>query len=178
MAKKNNIILVDKRNRLAGFGNKETVHKEGILHRAFSIFILNKNNELLLQQRSKSKYHSAGLWTNTCCSHPMPRETTINAARRRLWEEMGFKCKLKNIFSFIYKTRFENKLFENEFDYVYLGYYDGKIFPDKKEVHDYKWTDLNLLRKDILKNPNLYTVWFKICFEKFLKHTKSKKNRN
>jgi len=168
--KKADIILVNRKNRLIGFGKKEAVHKKGILHRAFSVFILNDKNELLLQQRSKRKYHSGGLWTNACCSHPKPGENTLVAAHRRLQEEMGFDCKLKKIFSFIYKTKFKNNTFENEFDYVYIGHYGGKINPNKKEVENYKWVDLNLIKKDLLKNPDFYTVWFKICFKKFLKH--------
>jgi len=169
------IIIVDKNDRPVGESSKEEAHKKGLLHRCFSIFILNDNNELLLQKRALTKYHSPGLWTNACCSHPKPGEKTADAAHRRLQEEMGFDCDIKEIFSFVYRAEFENNLIENEFDHVFFGHYDGKINPDIAEVDDYKWIDLKTLKKDIQNNPNLYTAWLKICFDKFLKYTKNKK---
>lgn len=166
------IILVDESDLLIGTEKKENVHQKGLLHRAFSVFIINNNRELLLQRRALTKYHSPGLWTNTCCSHPAPDEKTLDAAHRRLKEEMDFDCPLKEIFSFVYKASFENGLIEHEFDHVFVGYWEGKPLPDPREVADFKWADLGFLRKDILKNPQKYTEWFKICFENFLKHRK------
>jgi isopentenyl-diphosphate Delta-isomerase len=169
------IILVDKNDTPVGESNKDEAHEKGLLHRAFSVFILNKNGEILLQRRALTKYHSAGLWTNACCSHPKPGETTPDAAHRRLQEEMGFDCDLEEIFSFTYRAEFENNLIENEFDHVFLGHYDNKINPDIAEVDDYKWIDLETLKKEIENDPNPYTAWLKICFDKFLKYTKNKK---
>jgi isopentenyl-diphosphate Delta-isomerase len=169
------IILVDKNDTPIGESTKEEAHRKGLLHRCFSIFILNDNNELLLQQRALDKYHSPGLWTNACCSHPKPGETTVDAAHRRLQEEMGFDCDLEEIFSFVYRAEFENNLIEHEFDHVFIGYYNGKVSPDASEVNDYKWIDLEVLKKDIKNNPNLYTAWLKICFEKVFEYIKNKK---
>jgi isopentenyl-diphosphate Delta-isomerase len=169
------IILVSKNDVPVGEGNKDEVHKKGLFHRAFSVFILNKNRQILLQKRASTKYHSAGLWTNACCSHPRPGETTTDAAHRRLQEEMGFNCALEEIFSFSYRSELENDLIENEFDHVFLGYYDGKINPDINEVDEYKWIDLEALTADIKNNPDLYTAWLKICFDKFIDYLKNKK---
>jgi isopentenyl-diphosphate Delta-isomerase len=175
MKDQKDIILVSENDTPVGESNKDEAHEKGFLHRAFSVFILNKNGELLLQKRASKKYHSAGLWTNACCSHPKPGETTADAAHRRLQEEMGFDCDLEEIFNFVYRAEFENNLIEHEFDHVYLGYYDGKISPEINEVADYKWISLATLEKDIQNNPKLYTAWLKVCFDKFLKYTKNKK---
>jgi isopentenyl-diphosphate delta-isomerase len=173
-----NIILVDKNGVEIGVGEKMSVHRNGLLHRAFSIFIFKptglypKNNELLIQKRSKKKYHSAGLWSNTCCSHPMPGESVIDAAHRRLKEEMGFDCPLKEVFTFSYKIKFPNVeggafteggtlgLTENEYDHILVGQYDGKISADSDEVEDYKFVSRNFLIKDLEENRELYTYWF------------------
>jgi isopentenyl-diphosphate Delta-isomerase len=173
MKTQNDIILVSENDTPVGESSKEEAHKRGLLHRCFSVFILNNKNELLLQQRALDKYHSPGLWTNACCSHPKPGEETIDAAHRRLQEEMGFNCDLEEIFSFVYRAEFENNLIEHEFDHVYLGYYDGKISPEISEVADYKWIDLETLEADIQNNPSLYTAWLKICFEKVFEYIKS-----
>ena len=170
---KKDIILVDKNDIAIGESSKTETHEKGFLHRAFSIFILNKKNELLLQQRSFEKYHSPGLWTNTCCSHPQPGEITFDAAHRRLPEEMGFDCKLQEIFSFIYKAHFANNLIEHEFDHVFVGRYDGKICPNISEVNDNKWINLDFLKNDLEKNPAAYTAWLKICFDKFFDYMKN-----
>jgi isopentenyl-diphosphate Delta-isomerase len=139
-------------------------HVKGILHRAFSILVFNSNKELLLQKRERNKYHSPSLWTNTCCSHPRYGETLDEAVKRRLKEEMGFTCELKEVFSFIYKVEFENKLYEHEYDHVFLGYYEGEIVPNKHEVEDYKWITFDDLNIDLQTNPHNYTHWFILLF--------------
>ncbi|MBT4648111.1 isopentenyl-diphosphate Delta-isomerase [archaeon] len=158
---KMDVILVDKKDKKIGTMEKIEAHKKGLLHRAFSIFVFNSDNELLLQKRADSKYHSPGLWTNTCCSHPMPNSTLENDIHKRLKNEMGFDCELKKSFTFIYKTEFENGLIENEFDHVFIGCYDDEPKPNPDEVSDYKWINLDELKKDIIDNPNNYTYWLK-----------------
>ncbi|NQV08327.1 isopentenyl-diphosphate Delta-isomerase [Candidatus Woesearchaeota archaeon] len=160
------VILVDKNNNEIGEEEKIKAHKEGKLHRAFSIFVFNSNDELLIQQRAKSKYHSECLWSNTVCSHPKPEETYNQAVHRRLKEEMGFDCELKKAFCFIYNTGFHNGLIENEYDCVFVGKSDKTPTPDPKEIMDYKWISLKELKKDIAKNPDNYSVWLKIALKK------------
>jgi len=160
------ITRVDKFDTEMGPIEKMEAHYKGTLHRAFSILVFNSKNELLLQKRALSKYHSPGLWTNTCCSHPRFGEKLEDAIYRRLKEEMGFTCKLKEAFSFTYKVQFDDGLFEHEFDHVFIGRYDGDLFPNKDEVDDYKWVNLKELKKDIQKNPEAYTYWFKVLFDK------------
>ena len=162
------VILVDTNDNEIGIEEKIEAHKSRKLHRAFSIFILNSQNEMLLQQRANNKYHSGGLWTNTCCSHPRQGEEIEQAAHRRLKEEMGFDCNLKKAFHFIYKAELDNGLVENEFDHVFIGNYKGKVNPDPNEVNDYKWVNINSLKVDVNKHPESYTEWFKIAFKKFL----------
>lgn len=164
------IILVDNKDKERGIEEKIKAHKEGKLHRAFSIMVFNSKGELLLQKRAKTKYHSQGLWSNTCCSHPLPNETIEKAARRRLKEEMGFDCKLKEIFSFVYKVKFENNLFEHEYDHVFIGKFDGKPMPNPMEAEDWKWIDVKELKKDIKENYNKYTYWLKISLDKVISH--------
>lgn len=166
------VILVDKNDNQLGLMEKIEAHKKAVLHRAFSVFILNKNNELLLQKRALSKYHSPGLWTNTCCSHPRDGESVINAGIRRLSEEMGFETELNTLFSFIYKAEFDNGLTEHEFDHVLLGRYNKNPLINKLEVSDWRWIDVELLKKDVVVSPYLYTVWFKIIFQQFHKKFK------
>ncbi|MBT7624260.1 MAG: isopentenyl-diphosphate Delta-isomerase [Flavobacteriaceae bacterium] len=166
------VILVDKNDNQLGLMEKIEAHEKAILHRAFSIFILNENNELLLQKRGINKYHSPGLWTNTCCSHPRNGEDVIDAGIRRLKEEMGFVTKLSSLLSFIYKAEFDNGLTEHEFDHVLIGKYSSNPIINELEVCDWKWIDLDVLSQDILDNPEIYTVWFKIIFEKFYKNLK------
>lgn len=160
------VVLVDKNNRKIGVEEKIKAHKEGKLHRAFSIFIFNSNGELLIQQRAKTKYHSAGLWSNTVCSHPKPNETYLQAAHRRLKEEMGFDCKLKKLFCFTYKAKLTEGLIENEYDCVFIGKFDGKPKPNYKEIMDYKWISIKELKKDIISHPNKYSVWFKMVLNR------------
>lgn len=146
--------------------DKMQAHEQGLLHRAFSIFIFNGKGEMLLQQRAASKYHSGGLWTNTCCSHPLPGEETLDAAYRRLQEEMGFTTELQKAFQFTYKTDFENGLTEHEVDHVFTGVYDGTIEPDPAEVSNYAFCPMDEIRRSIKDEPHLYTSWFKIAFPK------------
>ena len=160
------VILVDEEDRPIGKEEKLSAHKAGKLHRCFSIFVFNSKGELLLQKRAKSKYHSGGLWTNTCCGHPRPGEKTFFAAKRRLKEEMGFICPIKEISSFSYRAELDHGIIENEFDHVFAGIFDGEVKADSKEAEDYKWIDFDGLVKDVKKNPDKYTYWFKICFEK------------
>lgn len=149
---------------------KQEAHQKALLHRAFSVFVFNSQNELLIQQRSANKYHSAGLWTNTCCSHPRPGETTINAAHRRLHEEMGFDCELTERFSFIYHTPFENGLCEHELDFVYTGVFDGIPNINDEQVQAYQWISLDNLKKMYAENPKLFTSWFGIILQEYLEH--------
>src|SRR3989344_2422245 len=155
------VVLVDKNDKKIGIEEKLKAHQEGELHRAFSIFIFNPQKQLLLQRRSLSKYHSAGLWTNTCCGHPRPQEEILASAHRRLKEEMGFDCELKEIFSFIYKVNFNNRLTENELDHVFIGHHDQNPIPNTDEVDSYKWLDLTSLSESMKNNPELYSEWLK-----------------
>lgn len=156
------INLVDENGNRIGSVEKLGAHKSGVLHEAFSIFVFNKNKELLLQQRNPSKYHSGGLWSNTCCSHPKENEDLEVAIHRRLKEEMGIDCDLVELFTFTYKVTLENNLVENEFDHVFVGSYDGVPSPDPEEVSEYKWIKIDDLKNDIENNPHLYTAWLKI----------------
>lgn len=164
------LILVDEKDRQIGIQDKLSVHLEGLLHRAFSVFIFNSQNELLLQQRAKIKYHSPDLWTNTCCSHPRPEESTLEAALRRLFEEMGMKTKLSFSFSFIYKYEFSNGLTEHEFDHVFIGICDDRPEINIKEVQSWKYMSIKDLEMDINTNPDLYTPWLKICLPQLKQH--------
>lgn len=160
------VILVDEQDHELGFMEKLQAHREGKLHRAFSVFVFNDREQLLLQQRALGKYHSAGLWTNTCCSHPRPNETVKDAANRRLFEEMGMACELKITTSFIYKTPFENGLTEHELDYVLIGYSNQDPVINSEEVEHFKWISLEEVKKDVTVNPAHYTSWFKIALER------------
>ena len=160
------VILVDEHDNDIGVMEKLQAHQEGLLHRAFSVFIFNDKEELLLQQRALSKYHSAGLWTNTCCSHPRPNETIKDAANRRLFEEMGLSCELQIKTNFIYKTSFENGLTEHELDYVLIGTTNQRPTINKEEVENYKWVSISEIKQDIIDNSNRYTSWFKIALER------------
>lgn len=160
------VILVDEQDNDIGVMEKLEAHQKGLLHRAFSVFIFNDKDELLLQQRAFSKYHSGGLWTNSCCSHPRPNETIKDAANRRLFEEMGMSCDLKIKTNFIYKTPFENGLTEHELDYVLIGNTNQNPIINKEEVENYKWISIADIKKDIISNPHQYTSWFKIALEK------------
>jgi len=160
------VILVDQYDNALGSMDKMEAHKRGLLHRAFSIFIFNSSGEMLLQQRAFIKYHSAGLWSNACCSHPYPEEEVKLAAARRLNEELGFDTPLKKIFDFIYQASFENGLVENEFDHVLVGCYDGGIKMNSEEVNDYAFKPIAEIRLELEVSPENYTEWFKISFPK------------
>jgi len=163
------IILVNEQDEGIGTGEKMPVHKEGKLHRAFSIFVFNNKGEVLLQRRSLEKYHSPGLWSNACCGHPKPGEEIIEAAHRRLKEEMGFDTKLQEQFSFIYKVKL-GEFFEHECDHVLTGKYSGEeVNTDPAEVAEYKWISWEALNKDIEKNPAIYTFWLKVALDEFSK---------
>ena len=169
---KENVILVDEKDNQVGLMPKLEAHQKGLLHRAFSIFIFNSDYKLLLQKRAYSKYHSGGLWTNTCCSHPRDGEDTIDAANRRLYEEMGIKTSLRKVFDFIYKANLDNNLTENEFDHVFYGVYNNDPVINTEEADDFKWIDMETLRNDIDNNPDQFTVWFKIGFDYFYNYLK------
>lgn len=158
------VILVDENDLPLGVMEKMEAHQKGVLHRAFSVFILNKTGEMLLQQRALGKYHSPGLWTNACCSHPNPGESTLSAAQRRLQEEMGFSCALHEIESFVYRTEFDNGLIEHEFDHIFLGEYSDLISPDKTEVEDYKWFTIEEIDNHLLVGSMNFTSWFKLAY--------------
>ncbi len=164
------VILVNEKDEKIGLMPKQEAHEKGRLHRAFSVFIFNDNNELMLQQRALHKYHSPGLWTNTCCSHQRDGETTLEAGKRRLQEEMGFSVELKETTSFIYKAPFDNGLTEHELDHILIGTFNSEPEINKDEVAAYKWMPIEEVKSDISKNPQLYTAWFKIIFDKFQQH--------
>jgi isopentenyl-diphosphate delta-isomerase len=164
------LILVDENDRQWGKLDKDLVHELGLLHRAFSVFIFNTKGELLLQQRADDKYHSAGLWTNTCCSHPRFDEKIEDAVSRRLMEEMRLSCETKFVFSFTYKVKFENGLTEYEYDHVYFGMTNQFPVPDKSEVKGWKYFSLQNLDADIHRYPENYSEWLKICLPEIHKH--------
>jgi isopentenyl-diphosphate delta-isomerase len=161
------LILVDENDLPVGIMEKMEAHRKGLLHRAFSIFIFNNKNEMLLQQRALDKYHSGGLWTNACCSHPGANSPSTDiAASARLQEEMGFTVPLKKAFHFIYKETFDNGLTEHEYDHVFTGTYEGSIIPDPNEVKDYCFMSMEEIRRSIESHPAKFTAWFKIAFPK------------
>ena len=162
-----NVILVNQNDEQIGLMPKLEAHEKAVLHRAFSVFILNDKNELMLQQRAEHKYHSPLLWTNTCCSHQRDGETNIQAGSRRLLEEMGFEADLRELFHFIYKAPFDNGLTEHELDHVMIGYFNGNPEINPEEVAQYKWMTIEDVKKDMSVHPDIYTVWFKIIFDKF-----------
>lgn len=164
------VILVDEQDNQIGLMPKMEAHEKAILHRAFSVFIFNDKNELMLQQRALHKYHSPGLWTNTCCSHQREGEDNITAGTRRLQEEMGFVVPLKETTSFIYKAPFDNGLTEHELDHILVGTYEGEPIINDDEVAAWKWMPLEDVKNDIQNNPEEYTAWFKIIFERFYSH--------
>ncbi len=168
------VILVNEKDEPIGLMGKMEAHEKGLLHRAFSVFIFNSKQEVLLQQRAACKYHSPNLWTNTCCSHPRAGETNQQAGERRLQEEMGLQVPLREVFSFIYKAPFDNGLTEHEYDHVLVGYSDAQPQINPEEVASWKWLSLEAIKEDILQAPERYTAWFKIIFEEFYHHLLSK----
>jgi isopentenyl-diphosphate delta-isomerase len=162
------VILVNEQDEQVGVMEKLQAHVEGQLHRAISVFIFNSKDELLIHQRAFGKYHSSGLWSNTCCSHPMPGETTEAAAKRRLQEEMGMQCELSKSFSFIYKAHLDHELTEFEFDHVYKGRSDAEPMQNNEEVAAWKYISVADLQTDIQLHPEKYTEWFKICIKDYI----------
>ena len=164
------VILVDNNDNQIGLMPKLEAHKKGVLHRAFSVFIFNNDGELMLQRRALTKYHSPGLWTNTCCSHQKDGETNIISGKRRLNEEMGFDTELFEKTSFIYKAKFDNGLTEHEFDHILVGSYNHSPIINFTEVDSWKWVSMENVKLDIKDHPDNYTAWFKIIFEKYYKY--------
>lgn len=159
------VILVDENDKEIGLMEKMEAHEKALLHRAFSVFVYNKQKDIMLQRRAISKYHSGGLWTNTCCSHPRQGEETILAAHRRLEEEMGFDCEIEEVFEFVYKAKLDKGLTEHELDHVFVGQYDGRVNFNTDEVMEYKWISYDDLIEDIKLSPDKYTEWFKIIMK-------------
>lgn len=164
------VILVNEADEEIGVMEKMEAHEKALLHRAFSVFLFNSKGEMLLQRRALSKYHSGGLWTNACCSHPRPGETNLEAATRRTFEELGFYPDLHRAFSFTYRADFENGLTEHEFDHVFVGEYEGPIVPDPNEVSEYAYRSLDEIRRQLIEAPSMYTEWFKIAFHQVEDH--------
>ncbi len=172
------VVLVDENDQEIGSMGKQEAHEKGLLHRAFSVFLMNDKGEWLLQQRALSKYHSPGLWTNACCSHPRKGETTIDGAHRRLMEELGIEvAELLKTYHFLYKADVGGGMIEHELDHVYVGLYNGVPNFNKDEVADYIYISLEDLELDIAQNPDKYTEWFKITFNDFKKHINASTNQ-
>lgn len=174
MTAEKEVVLVNEQDEPLGAMEKMEAHRKGVLHRAFSVFIFNRKGEMLLQQRALGKYHSGGLWTNACCSHPIPGEPVAQAAIRRLQEEMGFTTHLDKIFDFIYRSDMDNGLTEHEFDHVFAGTHEGRIMPDKSEVADFCYKSMEEIRESLETHPARYTTWFRIAFpriEKWMQET-------
>lgn len=161
------VILVDEQDNVIGSMEKLSAHKQGLLHRAFSVFVMNDRGELLIQQRASGKYHSAGMWSNTCCSHPRPGEGNEDAAHRRLKEEMGFDCPLDPIFTLLYKADVGNGLIENEYDHIFLGTYSGDVHPNPDEVQAYQYISLDKLQVWMTSEPESFTPWLHLALPEF-----------
>lgn len=171
--KEEQVILVNSNDESLGLMNKMEAHEKGVLHRAFSIFIFNSCNELLIQQRALIKYHTPGLWANTCCSHPRMGETLEEAAKRRLMEEMGMKCDFEEAFTFLYKSEVGQGLIEHEYDHVFIGYCDDTPKINPAEVAAWHYENMDDLRYDLQVNPQKYTIWFRIAFDRVYTYIKS-----
>ena len=161
------LILVDEENNIKGYGEKLEVHKKGLLHRAFSIFVVNENGELMLQKRAIEKYHSGGLWANTCCSHPLKEEEREDTIHKKLVQEMGFDCDLEPLFKFIYRAELDNNMIEYELDQVYIGFYEDDPKPNPEEVCEWKWMNIEMLKNDMQRSPEIYVYWLKAAFDEF-----------
>ena len=170
---KEELILVNENDEPVGVEEKITAHLNGVLHRAFSLFIFNSSGQLLLQKRTSTKYHSQGLWSNTCCGHPRPGESIEQASRRRLQEEMGFDCVVHKVFEFVYRVQLDDDFSEHEYDHVLVGKFDGPPTPNNDEVDDWKWTDLATLQHDIQAHPDSYTYWFRLSLDKLCRSLNS-----
>lgn len=172
------VILVDENDEILGTAEKIEAHLEGKLHRAFSIFILDSAGRLLLQQRARNKYHSAGLWSNSCCSHPRPGESTLAAAHRRLKEELGFDCELEKVFELVYRVRLDKDFIEHEFDHIFVGSFDGDPVPDPNEVEAWRWVTEETLLSEIRLHPDRYSYWLKASIEELLTKLSNAVNRH
>ncbi len=161
------VVLVDEQDNELGLMEKMEAHEQGLLHRAFSVFVMNAAGDIMMQQRAFDKYHSGGLWTNTCCSHPRKGESPEEAAHRRLQEEMGFDCEMRKMFEFVYRAEFENGLTEHEYDHLFVGYFNGIPRLNPEEAASWKWMSMDELNRDLVENPADYTEWFKIIFDRF-----------
>jgi isopentenyl-diphosphate Delta-isomerase len=159
------VILVDSNDTPVGVCDKQAVHVAGILHRAFSVFVFDDNGRMLLQRRASTKYHSGGLWSNTCCSHPRPDEATAAAAQRRLSEEMGIDCPLESLFSFVYRAAVGDDLVEHEYDHVFTVHFNGEPAPDSTEVEAWRWIAHGDLQQELRERPHDFTPWFHIAFD-------------
>ncbi|PIQ68866.1 MAG: isopentenyl-diphosphate delta-isomerase [Candidatus Taylorbacteria bacterium CG11_big_fil_rev_8_21_14_0_20_46_11] len=166
--KEDQLILVDEHDKEVGAEGKLSAHQKGLLHRAISVFIFNKRGELMLQKRAKTKYHSAGMWSNTCCSHPRPGEDTETAARRRLQEEMGFTCDVRHVHHLLYRTTFPNGLIENEYDHMFVGEYEADPVLNSEEAEDWRWMSPEAIKEDIAKHPEAYSYWFRLALDDVL----------
>lgn len=163
------VVLVNEQDEVIGIEDKTRAHMLGALHRAFSVFVINAAGQLLVQKRALTKYHSRGLWSNTCCGHPRPDEALEKAALRRLREEMGFYSRLTELFTFIYRANLEDGFIENEYDHVLVGSFDGIPKPNPAEIADWRWVDMTTLSVDLKEHPESYTYWFRIIFDRFLR---------
>lgn len=159
------ILTVDEQDRETGYMEKIDVHKKGVLHRAFSVMIFNSEGEVLLQKRAGMKYHSPGLWTNSCCSHQREGEALTEAVSRRLNEELGITCECREAFKFMYRVEFDNGLIEHEIDHVFIGKYDGNVSPNEDEVEEIRWVTQDKLNKEICEHPEGFTYWFQILMK-------------
>ena len=168
------VILVNEKDEMTGTAGKMEAHQKGLLHRAFSVFVFNSKGEMLLQQRAINKYHSGGLWTNACCSHPIPGEEIQDAAKRRLKEEMGFEMEVTKSFDFVYKANFDNGLIEFEFDHVFIGEYEGPVPYNKDEVMDICYKPMAAIRDALKDHPKIYTAWFHLAFPEIEKRWKER----
>lgn len=164
------VLLVNDQDEALGTMGKLQAHREGVLHRAFSVFLFDEDGRLLLQRRASSKYHSAGLWTNTCCSHPRPDEDVTVAARRRLREEMGIEAELEPRFSFLYRASFENGLHEHELDHVFFGRWSGTPTPDPAEAADWRYANLDTIEMEMRQHPENFTIWLRACWDQVREH--------
>lgn len=164
------VLLVDSNDTPSGQMEKMEAHRKGLLHRAFSVFVFNDQQQLLLQQRALGKYHSGGLWTNTCCSHPTPNESLEVCGERRLVEEMGFSTPLTRLFAFEYRVELDNELIEHEYDHVLTGQYNGVVQPNSEEVMDFKWISWSALEEEMAARPETFTSWFRIIFDEHRHH--------
>jgi isopentenyl-diphosphate delta-isomerase len=169
------VLLVDSSDRVKGTMDKLQAHQEGKLHRAYSVFLFNSKGELLMQRRAMGKYHSPGLWTNTCCSHPRPGELTPDSAARRLKEELGIIAPVKPLFNFVYMCPIGGNLFEYEYDHVFYGYYEGNIKMNPEEVMETRWAKPEEILSEIETQPHLFTLWFQLIFKDVMRRMKEVK---